>query len=123
MVYYLKLNQKTWGAGDYVNDNSLGLTGTIYSDEALSSVVNISTYTLKIKVYPKERPDWYQLSEDAEIVSGSGGTWRYKPTINKLDDSGVYKVVIQLSKTDERISAVGIKGSDELLVRNVPTTT
>ena len=84
MVYYLKLDQKTWGAGDYVNDNTLALTGTIYSDEALSSAVNISSYTLKIKVYPKERPDWYQLSEDADIVSGSDGTWRYKPTINKL---------------------------------------
>ena len=48
---------------------------------------------------------------------------RYKPTINKLDNSGVYRVVIQLSKTDERISAIGIKGSDELLVRNVPTIT
>ena len=123
MVYYLKLDQKTWGAGDYVADNAQALTGTIYSNEALTSLVDISSYTLKIKVYPKERPDWYQLSEDAEIVSGSGGTWRYKPTINKLDNAGVYKVVIQLSKTDERLSAVGIKGSDELLVRSVPTIT
>ena len=123
MVYYLKLDQKTWGAGDYVADNAQALTGTIYSNEALTSLVDISSYTLKIKVYPRERPDWYQLSEDAEIVSGSAGTWRYKPTINKLDNSGVYRVVIQLSKTDERISAIGIKGSDELLVRNVPTIT
>ena len=123
MVYYLKLDQKTWGAGDYVADNTLALTGTIYSDEALSSAVNISSYTLKIKVYPRERPDWYQLSEDADIVSGSDGTWRYKPTINKLDNAGVYRVVIQLSKTDERLSAIGIKGSDELLVRNVHTIT
>ena len=46
MVYYLKLDQKTWGAGDYVADNTLALTGTIYSDEALSSAVNISSYTL-----------------------------------------------------------------------------
>ena len=61
MVYYLKLDQKTWGAGDYVADNALAITGTIYSDEALSSAVNISSYTLKIKVYPRERPDWYQL--------------------------------------------------------------
>ena len=40
MVYYLKLDQKTWGAGDYVADNSLALTGTIYSDEALTSTVD-----------------------------------------------------------------------------------
>ena len=123
MVYYVNLDQKSWGAGDYVNDNSLALTGTIYSNEALSTVVDLSTYTLKIKVYPIERPDWYQISESAEVVSGSGGTWRYKPTINKLDVAGVYRVVIQLSKTDERVSAIGIKGSDELLIRNVPTIT
>lgn len=123
MVFYLNLDQKTWGAGDYVDTNSLALTGTIYSNAELTSAQDITGYTLKIKVYPRERPDWYQVSDDAEIVTATSGTWRYKPTINKIDDAGVYRVVIQLSKTDERISAIGIKGSDELLVRNIPTIT
>ena len=123
MPFYLKLDQKTWASGDYVNTNAYALTGTIYSNEALSSAQSLSGYTLKIKIYPKERPDWYIVSEDAEIVSAGAGTWRYKPTINKIDIQGVYRVVIQCSATDERISAVGIKGSDELLVRAVPTIT
>ena len=85
--------------------------------------MDLSSYTLKIKIYPKERPDWYILTDDADIVSGSCATWRYKPTINKIDICGIYRVVIQCSKADERISAVGVKGSDELLVRNTPTIT
>ncbi len=122
-MFYLKLDQKSWAAGDYVTTAGYALSGTVYSDEALTSVMDLSSYTLKIKIYPKERPDWYILTDDADIVSGSGGTWRYKPTINKIDIWGIYRVVIQCSKADERISAVGVKGSDELLVRNTPTIT
>ena len=108
MVYYLKLDQKTWGAGDYVADNTLALTGTIYSDEALSSAVNISSYTLKIKVYPRERPDWYQLSEDADIVSGSDGTYKIQldnDTTTSLDD-GRYVYDIEILLADSTVEKV-----------------
>ncbi|UVF62289.1 upper tail fiber [Nitrososphaeria virus YSH_462411] len=91
---YLKLDSDTWVEGDY--DDTNGITGTIYTDRALSSAKNLTGFTLKFKLFKR----WHRVSridQDATIVTAGSGTWKWLPVEGDIPISGVYNAEIEIT--------------------------
>lgn len=118
MVLYCKLDKQTWGVEDFTDVDSLGITGTIYSDINLTVPFNLTGYSLTFRIISHGR-----LIEDdnnnISIVSGSAGTWKYNPASGRMMVENNGEVVIRLEKSGTQISAIGINGSSDILVQNV----
>lgn len=94
---YLKLDSNVWNEFDY--DNTHGITGTIYTDRTFSSPKNLTGLTLTIRLSKR----WHitdRLNKTASIVSGSNGTWEYKPSFGDLPRAGIYLLEVELSNGD-----------------------
>lgn len=118
MVLYTKIDQHVWGTEDFTDENSLGITGTIYSDAALSSVFDYTGYTLKFKFKAQNRIVFEDVN-DVEAVSAVAGTWRYKPLEGQFFIEHNGEVIIRLEKDGTEVSAIGINGSADLHVQLV----
>ena len=115
MVLYLKLDQEIWNQGDFTADNTLALTGTIYSDNTFATAFDLTGYTLEIELYDQNRSAIF--TDDADIVTAADGTFRYKPSIGELNIDFIGEVKIKLSKTDTEVTAEGRNGSGKLRIR------
>lgn len=115
MVLYCKLDKKVWGLDDFTDVNSLGITGTIYSDEQLQTVFDLTGYTPSFR-FISQGVLLYDDDDDISIVTAADGTWRYKPQSGRMIASGNGEVSIRLEKSGTKVSAIGINGSSDLLV-------
>lgn len=91
---YLKLDSDTWIYGDF--DDTNGITGTIYTDRALSSAKNLTGFTLTFKLFKR----WHRVArieETAIIVTAGSGTWKWLPTEGDIPISGVYNVEVEIA--------------------------
>lgn len=93
---YCKLDSSTWNEFDY--DDTNGITGTIYTDRALSSAKNLTGFTLNIRLFRRWR-SVARLDKEATIVTAASGTWKYLPTDGAMPRAGVYLLEIQLTKS------------------------
>lgn len=118
MVLYNKLDKQVWGLEDFTNDNSLGITGTIYTDETLTTVFDFTGYSLTFRLKSQNG-----ISEDdadnMEPVLATGGTWRYNPPSGRMLSEAFGEVIIRLEKSGNQISAIGINGSSDLHIQLV----
>lgn len=113
---YLKLDQKVLYNGDFSSSNKL--TGTIYTDAGLSSAFTLTGYTLKVRMFKRDSTeDWFDKT--ASIVTAGSGTWSYAITDEELPSSGLYLVVIELSKSGEVMTTLN---NVEILIKSGPTS-
>ena len=115
---YVKLDSHGWVRGDYTDENSLGISGTIYSDAALSTAFNITGYTLVFRITSQGRVI-FSSSDDGRVaaITPSSGTFRYKPELGDLLTECNGEVSILLEKTGTEITAIGINGSSNLHIQ------
>lgn len=110
---YLTVDQKQLLYGDYSDTNKL--TGTIYSDKAKTTALNLSGYTLTIRIFKRwEGLDYF--NKTATIVNASSGTWSYAIAQGELPTPGLYLIEIELSKSGEVLSTF----PEEILIRESP---
>jgi len=114
MLLFLFLDQETWYKGDYTDDNTLALTGTIYQDANKNTVFDLTGYTLEIKGFNQRGEG--EFTYDADIIAPTSGTWRFKPKIGELNTEFIGDVEIEMTKTGSVISAKGRNGSAALWV-------
>jgi len=113
MVLYLKLDQKSWGQKDFTDSTDFDLSGTVYDDNRFTTARDISSYTGKFRLINYDGDEIF--SSDQGLTLNANGTFSMKfaegatPVIR-----GSYKVRIRLEKTGNRLTAVGVNGSDEL---------
>lgn len=94
MTLYLKLDNNAWFQGDYSSEN--GITGTVYTDKALTTAKNLTGYTLTIRLF---KGDDSYLSKSASAVVAASGTWRYYPAVNEMPTWGLYQIKLELTKS------------------------
>ena len=117
MVLYNKLDVKTWPESDFTSVTTDGITGTIYTNEALSTAKTLTGYTLKIR-FLDINGDLVK-EDDADIVTAGSGTWRYNPADGDYVAVGIYSIVIELTKSGEHITAIGLNNSN--IIRITPS--
>lgn len=106
MVYgiYLALDQTSWSRGDYSDTNKI--TGTIYSNEGLSSAYSLTGYTLKIRMFSSHWDNTDHFGKEASIVSAGNGTFSYAVAQGEMPTNGRYLVKLELSKSGEVMSTL-----------------
>lgn len=112
---YLKLDQTQWFTADFSDTNKL--TGTIYSDNLLSTAFNLTGYTIKVRMFKRGGASDH-FDKTASIVNAANGTWSYAVAESEIPSEGLYLVKIELSKSGERMSTLNIQ---ELLIIKGPS--
>lgn len=118
MVLYCKLDQKVWGVEDYTNEDALGITGTIYSDSALTTAFDLTGYTLSFRLISQGELV-FDDDDDISIVTAGSGTWKLNPREGALLFETHGEVIIRLEKSGTEVSAIGINGSSDLHIQLV----
>lgn len=114
MVSFVKLNQKIWAEDDYSSSNNDALTGTIYSNDTLTTAKDLTGCTIKIRFTTSNNELVYD--DDADVVTAASGTWRYKPGQYDVNFFGFYRIQIEITDSNGVTTAVGINGSSDLLI-------
>jgi hypothetical protein len=121
MALFLKITSpKVWVRGDFSDDNDHDINMTIYKDNTFTTVQDLTSYTkITIKLIdPNHNSALVQtLSEGISVTSGGLLTW--KPTLsNTIHATGLVQVRPVFEKTGEKVTGIGISGTDEIFVRN-----
>jgi len=111
----LKLGTEEWIREDYTASTGNGISFTIYTEEKMVNIKNISGYTLKIKFLDQDHFIVYEF--DASVVSASGGTGEFLPKIGELNFNYIGEIEVELTGSGEILSARGTNGSGKLRVR------
>lgn len=114
MVLYLKMDQKQWGYGDYTDSASFDISGTVYSDDKLSSVVNITSYTPTIRFVDYDGNLAYSTTTGITVSAGSGVFTIKFSQSNTPALKGLYKIRLILEDSTNRLTCVGTNGSDDI---------
>ncbi len=110
MVLFNKIDQKVWASGDFTTAAALDLSGTIYSDEALSSTYDISSHTGELQFRNPDTGD-IETTTTSALTLNSDGTWYWRPTQSTTINKGPKEVWLKLTKSGEEIKAISVNGS------------
>jgi len=117
---YLRVDQEVWPRKQYTDTAANALTGTIYSNELMTSTFDFTLWDgdMTIKLYNK---DGEIFSENTRVtpVSASAGTWKFLVNLGEFDFSFIGEVEIEMvhDTNTERLIAVGRNGSAKLRFR------
>lgn len=111
---YLKLDQTILFRNDFSSDDSFRFSGTIYSDRNLTTALNLTGFTLTIRLFREWHSSDY-FNKTATINVAASGTWYYEIATGELPTHGVYLCKIELSKSGSQISTIN---RQEILVKN-----
>ena len=113
MVLYLKMDQKTWGQGDFTDSATYDLSGTVYDDNRFAAARNISGFTGTLRLIDQDGDSVFSTTEN--LTLGSDGTILIKFAEGKTPTSqGIFKVRLRLEVSGTRLTCIGINGSDEV---------
>lgn len=107
MAVYLKLTTKVWVSRDYTSTTGNAISGTLYSDTALSTTVNWSTYT-DYEVQGIDFDGRLSFSDTANLTLSSNGTFVYKPPQGKIYGPDIFEFRITVKSATERLSTINI---------------
>lgn len=115
MVLYNKLNQELWAMGNYTDNTGKGLSGQIFTEPKFVNGYDCTGYTAKIRFY--DQNGYEVFSDYITYTTQSSGIWEYLPSLGKLDFNFIGEVEIELIKSGEQLTAVGVNGSSKLRIR------
>jgi len=115
MVLYNKLTRNDWAAGDF-DSGAHNLTGTIFTDDRLTTAFDLTNYTIEIILYDTARSAIFKSGLTGAIVSATAGTWKLIVADGDLSQDFSGEVIVKLTKAGTELSAVGVAGSSKLLI-------
>lgn len=115
MPVYLKLNNKIWTSRDYTGTSANGISGTLYSNTALSTTVNWSTYT-SYEVAGIDSNGGLAFSDTSNLTLNSDGTFTYLPPQGKIYGPDIFEFRITVKSATERLSTLNIGDNATLRV-------
>ena len=117
MPLYIKMDQKTWVRGDYTNSASFDLSGTVYDENTFTTTRDISGYTGLLRLLDNEGRAIYSSGDN--LTLGADGTILIKfSNTNTVYARGLIKVRLRLTDSNNRLTCVGVNGSDEIFIEN-----
>lgn len=114
MVLYLKMDQKNWAQGDYTDSNTYDLSGVVYDENTLTTARDISSFTVSLRILDQRENLVYSTSTGL-TNTGSSGVFLIKFTNSNTPYLyGSHKIRLRLEDSTNRITAIGVNGSDEI---------
>jgi|LWDU01.1.fsa_nt_gi hypothetical protein len=111
----LKLDVEEWNREDYTASTGNGISFTVYTEEKMVNAKNLTGYTLKLRFYDQDNVEITNF--DASILVAASGTGEFLPAIGELNFNYIGEVELEMTGTNEIISAIGNNGSAKLRVR------
>lgn len=115
MPLYLKLNVKQWVSDDFTSVDANGITGTVYSNQAMSTTVDLTVYT-SYEVILVDSQGRENTTDTANLTLNADGTFRYEPPNGKILGPDHVEFRLTLKRSTETISTIGLNGSADLLI-------
>ena len=119
MVVYLVLDQKQMAQLDFSSNAARDFSGTVYTTEALDVALDISGFTSNSELrFIDPNNDWIIFSTTSDLTLNADGTFTWRPTGtgSSVSAKGWVKVRLQLNSSTERVTAIGVNGSDDLFI-------
>jgi len=110
------MDQSQWGKGDFSDVAGEAITGTIYTNETLTTAFDLTGYTLELVFYDEVENKVIKNGLVPTIVIAANGTWTFSPVVGDLDFQFVGSVLVRLTKTGSELHAWGISGSARLQI-------
>ena len=119
MPVYLKITTpKEWIQGDYTDNTTYDLNATIYSDPEMQNVIDLSTFTLKVKLFDPNFNESELYSSDTGVTGTSLGILSWRPDVSSAPDVfGWVKLRVILTDSTQRLTAIGVSGSDDIFIK------
>jgi len=113
MVLYLKMDQKTWGSGDFTDSATYDLSGTVYDENTFATARDISGFSGTFRLINQEGETIF--SSTSNLTLNNDGTFLMKFANGSTPDiQGTFKVRLRLEVSGSRLTAVGVNGTDEV---------
>lgn len=120
MPLFVKITSpKVWALGDYTVDDLHDINMTVYTDPQMTTVKDLTSYTTKSMRLIDPNHNGYTLQDTTEgITVNSSGVVTWKPSISGSPQfKGLVKVRPRFEKSGEKLTAIGVNGSDELFIK------
>lgn len=120
MPLFVKITSpKVWARGDYTVDAAHDINMTIYTDAQMTTAKDLTSYTLISMRLIDPNHNGYILQDTTEgITVDASGNLTWKPSISGSPQfKGLTKVRPRFEKNGEKLTALGVAGSDELFVK------
>lgn len=124
MPLYLKITTpKEWVQGDYTDNATNDINATVYSDPQMQNTVDLTAAdTLIVKLFdPNVRAgihDTEIYSSDSVITGDASGVATIRFTQSDSPDVyGFLKLRIVYKDSTQRLTAIGVSGSDEIFIK------
>ena len=113
---YLKITSaKTWIAGDFA-DGTQYILGTVYTDDTLGTVFDLTGYTLEVEFWDNVRQWLVKNNLTGTIVSDVGGTWKLIVAEGDLNFNFEGEIRLKLTKSGTELTAIGVTGSANFMI-------
>ena len=119
MVVYLVLDQKQMAQLDFSDQAARDFSGTVYTTEALDVALDISGFTSNSELrFIDPNRDFPVFTTTSDLTLNADGTFTWRPTGtgSSVNAKGWVKVRLQLNSSTERVTAIGVNGSDDLFI-------
>ena len=119
MVVYLALDQKQMANLDFSSNAARDFSGTVYTTEALDVALDISGFGTTSELrFLDPNNDSVRFSTVSDLTLNADGTFTWRPTGTgrSVNTIGWVKVRLLLISSTERVTAIGVNGSDDLFI-------
>lgn len=112
MPLYIKMDQNRWVQQDYTDANNHDLSGTVYREPEFTNTVDISVYTtVTLRLIDSQGNTLFSTVDN--ITANSDGTILFKFGSGQSPFlSGMTLVRVRFEDSTNRLTAVGVNGSD-----------
>jgi len=119
MNLYLKITTpKEWVQGDYTDNTNHDLNATVYREPEFSNTIDLTAYTLTVKLYDPNFNESELYSSTIGVTGTNAGILSWRPTISSAPNIfGWVKLRITLVSATERLTAIGVSGSDDIVIK------
>ena len=113
MVLYLKLDQNVWAQRDFTDSALYDLSGTVYDDNTLTTVRNISAFTGTLRLIDQNGELIFSTQQNLTLNSDGTFLVKFGQDLSPVVQ-GTYKIRLRLEVSGTRLTCVGVNGSDEI---------
>ncbi len=120
MTVYLKITSpKELVQGDYTDNTTYDLNATIYSDPEMQNVIDLTAFTtLTVKLFEPNFNEQSLYTSTTGVTGTSAGILSWRPTISTAPDVfGWVKLRVILEDATQRLTSIGVSGSDDIFIK------
>ena len=117
-VFFKITSPRVWARGDFSDQAARDVNMTVYADQEMTTVLDISSFTITLRIIRADFNGPLVYSTTQGLTGSSAGLLVWKPASgDTIRTSGFMKIRPRFESGTERFTAVGVNGSDEILIK------